>query len=257
MYLRNSFIFVVTKYMLMEGNHVVRLENVSVYHTRKPNSSKAKNRGELVLSDVNLSLGEGELLYFIGRVGSGKSSLLKTLYAEIPLLEGQGTIVGYDLRKIKRREIPYLRRKIGVVFQDYQLLTDRNAFGNLHYVMRATGWKDEAAIRKRIEEVLNLVGLYNKAYKMPFELSGGEQQRLAIARAVINNPKVILADEPTGNLDPAAADGIMDLFGKIVQSGCSIIMSTHNISNIQQLPSRTVRFSKGRIEEIDIRSVLG
>lgn len=211
----------------------------------------------MVLADVNLTLGDGEMLYLIGRVGSGKSTLLKTLYAELPLIEGDGCVVGYDLRRLKRREIPYLRRKIGVVFQDYQLLADRNVFNNLHYVMRATGWKSEAGIRSKIEEVLNLVGLHNKEYKMPFQLSGGEQQRLSIARAMINDPKVILADEPTGNLDPSATDEIMRLFTTIVQRGCSIIMSTHNIGNIQQYPSRTMRCVQGRIEEVDIHTILG
>lgn len=246
----------------MEQNSVIELKDASIYHTsdsvgRKPRHRGKRGYGELVLSEVNFKVCAGELLYLIGRVGSGKSTLLKTLYAEIPLSEGSGKVVDFDLRKLKRREVPYLRRKIGIVFQDYQLLTDRNVFNNLHYVMRATGWSNEANIRRKIEEVLLLVGLRNKEYKMPFQLSGGEQQRLAIARALVNDPKVILADEPTGNLDPTAADDIMSLFDEITKRGCAIVMSTHNLSNIQQYPSRTLRFSHGKIEEIDIASILG
>ena len=241
----------------MEKNPVIELRNVAVFHSSKPGSTNPKRRGEMVVSDVNLTVNEGEMVYFIGKVGSGKSSLIKTLYAELPLFEGEGRIVGFDLRHMKRRDISRLRRSIGIVFKDYQLRSDRGVFGNLHYVMKATGWKDETAMRKRIAEVLAVVGLENKAFKMPFELSGGQQQRLAIARALVNRPKVILADEPTGNLDPWAAEEIMEVFRRIVEGGCSIVMSTHNVANIEQFPSRTIRFSKGKIEEIDIASVLG
>lgn len=238
----------------MERNRcVVELKDVSIYHT-DGNSRKPKSDDELVLSEVNLSVAEGEMVYFIGRVGSGKSTLLKTLYAEVQLLEGQGRVVGVDLRKIKRSEVPHLRRKMGIVFQDYQLLDDRNVFYNLYDVMKATGWEKEADIRRRIGEVLNLVGLEHKAYKMPHELSGGEQQRLVIARALINSPRLLLADEPTGNLDPVTADEIMQLFRQITAKGCAIIMSTHNTALIEQYPARTVMFSKGRVEEIDIES---
>ena len=211
-----------------------------------------KSDDELVLSDVNLRVDEGEMVYFIGRVGSGKSSLLKTLYAEVQLLEGEGTVVGVNLRRLRRKDIPYLRRRLGIVFQDYQLLDDRNVFFNLYDVMKATGWKNETDIRRRIGEVLKLVGLDNKAYKMPFELSGGEQQRLVIARALINSPRLLLADEPTGNLDPVTADEIMRLFKQITAKGCAIIMSTHNTALIEQYPARTVMFAKGRISEIDL-----
>ncbi len=246
----------------MPEGSIVELRDVSLYHSRKPlgrcvGSCKKVKCDELVLSGINLAVGRGELVYLIGRVGSGKSTLLRTLYAETPLCHGYGRVVGYDLSKLRRRDIPYLRRKIGVVFQDYKLLTDRNVFDNLYFVMKATGWKDRHRMREKIEEVLRLVGLANKEYKMPFQLSGGEQQRLAIARALINDPQVILADEPTGNLDPAAADEVMSLFRKIVEGGCSIIMSTHNINNIRQCPSRTVRFSRGVVEEIDINAILG
>lgn len=236
----------------MERNHrVVELTDVSVYHT-DGESRRIKPDDELVLSDVNLTVREGEIVYFIGRVGSGKSTLLKTLYAEVPLLEGEGRVVGMNLRKLSRSDIPYLRRRMGIVFQDYQLLGDRNVFYNLYDVMRATGWKSDEQIRRRINEVLTLVGLDNKAYKMPFELSGGEQQRLTIARALVNSPRLLLADEPTGNLDPVTADGIMQLFQEIASQGCAIIMSTHNTALIEQYPARTLLFSKGKIQEIDL-----
>lgn len=239
---------------------VIELKGVSIYQPQGAvtvlNSGNFRRRGELVLSDVNLSVGRGEMVYFIGRVGSGKSSLLRTLYAEMPLLEGEGSVAGFDLGAIKHSQIPMLRRRLGIVFQNYRLLTDRNVFDNLHFVMKATGWKREEDMRKRIDEVLTITGLQNKAYKMPYELSGGQQQKLAIARALINSPEVILADEPTGNLDPTAADEIMTLFRGIVESGCSIVMSTHNIANIGQFPSRTVRFAGGRAEEIDIEAIL-
>ena len=236
----------------MERNKcVVKLHDVSIYHT-DGSSRSPKSDDELVLSEVNLTVNEGEMVYFIGRVGSGKSTLLKTLYAEVQLLEGEGSVVGIDLRKIKRSEIPHLRRRLGIVFQDYQLLDDRNVFYNLYDVMKATGWENETDIRRRIDEVLTLVGLDNKAYKMPFELSGGEQQRLVIARALLNSPRLLLADEPTGNLDPVTADGIMRLFREITTKGCAIIMSTHNTALIEQYPARTIMFSKGKISELDL-----
>ena len=240
----------------MAKENVIELKDVDVYQPDDDAGRLSWRDAQQVLSGVNVTIGEGEMVYFIGRVGSGKSSLLKTLYAELPLLEGEGVIAGFDLRKLRRRDVYKLRRKIGIVFQDYQLLTDRNVYDNLRFVMRATGWKNEGEIATRIEEVLGVVGLRNKEYKMPFELSGGEQQRLVIARALVNGPKIILADEPTGNLDPRAADEIMTLFRRIVESGCSIVMSTHNIANIEQYPSRTFRFAKGRVEEIDIRALL-
>ena len=237
---------------MKKNNCVVELKGVSVYHT-DGESNRPKKEDELVLSDVNLRVEAGEMVYFIGRVGSGKSSLLKTLYAEVQLLQGEGYVVGMNLRRMRRKDIPYLRRRMGIVFQDYQLLDDRNVFYNLYDVMKATGWKKDMDIRRRIGEVLDLVGLEHKAYKMPFELSGGEQQRLVIARALVNSPRLLLADEPTGNLDPVTADEIMQLFKQITAKGCAIIMSTHNTALIEQYPARTVMFAKGHISEIDLQ----
>ena len=240
----------------MEQNSVISLRGVSIYHTDRGFGPKADERavkeGELVLTDVNLEVGRGELVYLIGRVGSGKSTLLKTLYAEVSLLTGEGSIAGFDLRKLRRKDIPHLRRKIGIVFQDYQLLNDRNVFQNLYFVMKATGWKNEVDMRRRADEVMKLVGLENKLHKMPFELSGGEQQRLVIARALLNNPEVVLADEPTGNLDPVSAEGIMKLFQEIVEGGCSVVMSTHNTNILEDYPSRAILFSGGHIKEVQI-----
>lgn len=233
---------------------VIELKGVSIYHGESYRSNKQS--GDLVLSNINLDIHEGEFVYLIGRVGTGKSTLLKALYAEVDIHDGDATVVGFDLRDIRRRDIPMLRRSMGIVFQDYQLLSDRNVFYNLYDVMLATGWKNEADIRKRIEEVLQLVELQNKSYKMPFELSGGEQQRLAIARALINNPRLILADEPTGNLDPITADDIMGLFHKIAANGCAVVMSTHNITLIEKYPSRTILFNGGGISEVDVTSQL-
>lgn len=238
-----------------KNKRVIDLRGVSIYHT-DGESKRPKSDDELVLTDVNLSVEEGEMVYFIGRVGSGKSTLLKTLYAEVQLLEGEGYVVGMSLRNLKRSEIPYLRRKMGIVFQDYQLLDDRNAFYNLYDVMRATGWEKEADIRRRIDEVLTVVGLETKAYKMPHELSGGEQQRLVIARALLNDPEVLLADEPTGNLDPVTADGIMRIFREISERGCAVVMSTHNTALIENYPARAILFSKGHISEVDLKEKL-
>ena len=241
--------------------NVIELRGANVFHSlyagRRLTRRNYRKYGEGVLSDVSLAVGRGEMVYLIGRVGSGKSSLLKTLYAEVPLLEGEGTVAGFDLAAMRRKDIPRLRRRLGIVFQDYQLLTDRNVVENLRFVLRATGWRSTGDMLQRIDEVLGKVGLRNKEYKMPFELSGGEQQRLAIARALLNDPVAILADEPTGNLDPEAADGVMKLFGEIAGGGCAIVMSTHNVANIQQYPSRTIRFNKGKIEELDISTIFG
>ena len=244
----------------MGEQNVIRLRGVTIYHTDDPFGSRSEKKllqqGELILSDLNFDINAGEFVYLIGRVGSGKSSLLKTLYAELQLIEGEGYVAGFDLRKLKRREIPMLRRRIGIVFQDYQLLTDRNVFMNLYYVMKATGWKNESEIRKRIDEVLKVVSLEAKGYKMPFELSGGEQQRLVIARALLNRPRLLLADEPTGNLDPLTAEGIIRLFQEIARQGCAVVMSTHNTALTEEYPSRTILFSKGKIKEVPVQTML-
>lgn len=244
----------------MGEQNVIRLRGVTIYHTDDPFGSRSEKKllqqGELILSDLNFDINAGEFVYLIGRVGSGKSSLLKTLYAELQLIEGEGYVAGFDLLKLKRRDIPMLRRRIGIVFQDYQLLTDRNVFMNLYYVMKATGWKNESEIRKRIDEVLKVVSLEAKGYKMPFELSGGEQQRLVIARALLNRPRLLLADEPTGNLDPLTAEGIIRLFQEIARQGCAVVMSTHNTALIEEYPSRTILFSKGKIKEVPVQTML-
>ena len=236
------------------SQRVVDLRNISVYLGE--GRRRADGQNDLVLSNISLQVNEGELVYLIGRVGSGKSTLLKTLYAEVDIAEGEGEVVGFNLRGIKPRQIPYLRRSMGIVFQDFQLLKDRNVFFNLYDVMRATGWSNDDDIRARIDEVLHLVGLETKSYKMPFELSGGEQQRLAIARALVNKPRLILADEPTGNLDPKTAEDIMEVFQRIVKTGCAVVMSTHNIALIEQYPSRTLLFAQGHLTEVDLESVM-
>ena len=244
----------------MKEKYVVRLKDAAIYHADDPfgrqSEKKLLRSGELVLSEIDLKVAPGEFVYLLGRVGSGKSTLLKTLYAEVPLLTGEGRIAGFDLRRLRRKEIPYLRRRIGIVFQDYQLLTDLNVFMNLYYVLKATGWKREAEIRERIDRVLGVVELGAKSYKMPFELSGGEQQRLVIARALLNDPEVLLADEPTGNLDPVTADGIMRLFQQIAARGCAVVMSTHNTSLIENYPARAILFAQGKIREVDLEAEL-
>ena len=203
----------------------------------------------LILNDINLDINEGEFVYLIGRSGSGKSSLLKTLYADIPARSGIFNIAGFNLIDIKRKEIPMLRRKIGIVFQDFQLLYDRNVEQNLSFVLKATGWEDENSINKRIDDVLQLVGLQGKRKSMPHQLSGGEQQSVAIARALLNSPSVILADEPTGNLDPETTNDIMKLLMKIRDDGTTILMATHNYNLILKYPSRVISCANGTITE--------
>ena len=195
----------------------------------------------VVLKDVSFDLQQGEFLYLRGKVGSGKSSLLKSIYSEIPISDGTARVFDYDLNNIKRKEIPMLRRQIGIVFQDFQLLTDRNVHENLRFVLEATGWKDQGDIECRIEEVLKQVAMLNKSYKMPHELSGGEQQRIVIARALLNKPQLILADEPTGNLDPATSEQIVNHLHEISSNGTAVIMATHNLSLVDQFPGRVLR----------------
>ena len=247
--------------MTEQNKSVAELKNVSIYHSPNPFATLSKKRygeeGELALADISLQINRGDLLYLIGRVGSGKSSLLKLLYAELPLLEGEGVVAGFDLKNIRRKDIPMLRRKLGIVFQEQELLSDRNVKENLHFVLRATGWKNEYQIAQRIDEVLLEVGLENKLYKTPFELSGGERQRLVIARALLNSPDIILADEPTGNLDPVTADSIVQLFHRIATAGTAVVMSTHNTSIIENYPSRTLLFAHNKVQEIDIEELMG
>ena len=204
-----------------------------------------------VLANVNFNVDEGEFIYVIGRVGSGKSSLLKTLYFELDVEEAEvATVLDHDLLKLKRKHVPALRRQMGIIFQDFQLLGDRNVYDNLRFVLKATGWKDKKEIDQRIHEVLSDVGLDDKADKLPHELSGGEQQRVAIARAILNKPKVIIADEPTGNLDPETAEGIIRMLKDISQTGTAVVMSTHNISLLDKYPGIVYRCDNRKLEEI-------
>jgi len=198
----------------------------------------------LVMRDVTFSVGEGEFCYLVGRVGSGKSSLLKTMYADVDIQQGEkADVLGYDLLHLRKREIPYLRRHVGIVFQDFQLLQDRSAKANLRFVLEATGWKSKSEIENRIEDVLKAVGMENKSYKMPHELSGGEQQRIVIARALLNKPKLILADEPTGNLDPQTGYQIVSLLHKLADEGRTVLMATHNMQMVEDFPARVLRCS--------------
>ena len=216
---------------------IVELKNVNIY------------QGEnLILSDVNISVDKGEFVYLVGKTGTGKSSLLKTLYGDLTLKEGEASVVGYNLKEMDWKKVPFLRRSLGVVFQDFQLLTDRNVNDNLKFVLRATGWKDEKLMDEKIADVLDKVGLKTKGFKMPFELSGGEQQRVDIARALLNSPKLILADEPTGNLDPETSDEIMQLLIHIARDfGTAVVMATHDYIVIQKFPARMVKTEQGKV----------
>lgn len=213
-------------------------------------------RHNLILSDVDIKIGKGEFFYLIGQTGSGKSSLLKTLYGELKLEKGTGSIAGFDLNKLEQKDVPFLRRKLGIVFQDFQLLTDRTVYQNLSFVLKATGWKDEGQIKNRIAQVLELVGLQTKDFKMPHELSGGEQQRVVIARALLNEPEIILADEPTGNLDPKVSDDIMTLMHSIAQQGTAILMATHDYRIIQKYPGRILKCAQGLVHEVSSLSAI-
>jgi cell division transport system ATP-binding protein len=214
----------------------------------KANIYQAEN---LILSDVTFSVSRGEFVYIIGKVGSGKTSIIKTINAELPLNSGEALVAGFHLEKIKKKQIPWLRRKLGIVFQDFQLLSDRNVYDNLAFVLRATGWKSKPEINNRIIEVLERVNLNFKGYKMPHQLSGGEQQRVVIARALLNDPEIILADEPTGNLDPETTDDILGLLLEISNSGRAVIMATHNYNLLKKYPARTIRCEQGKTREVD------
>jgi cell division transport system ATP-binding protein len=204
----------------------------------------------LVLSEVNFKVNKGEFVYLIGRVGSGKSSLIKTVNCELPLLKGDAIVAGYHLGKIKSRQVPYFRRRLGIVFQDFQLLGDRSVYDNLLFVLHATRWKDKKLIERRITEVLEKTGLQNKGYKMPHQLSGGEQQRVVIARALLNDPEIILADEPTGNLDPDTSADIMNLLMDIKNTGRAVIMATHNYTLLSKFPARIMKCDNGKLNDV-------
>ncbi len=223
---------------------ILSLKDVTIYQEKNP-----------VLTNINLEVKRGDFIYLIGKTGAGKSSFLKTLYADLPLKEGEGRIVGYDLDGLKEKNIPYLRRKLGVVFQDFKLLPDRNIKENLLFVLKATGWTDKAEINLKIDEVLEKVGLKHYINKMPHQLSGGEQQRIAIARALLNDPDLILADEPTGNLDPQTSVEVMELLRKINANGKTIIMATHDYALLLKYPSKTLKFDEGKVFEVVQRTV--
>lgn len=208
----------------------------------------------LILSDVNIQIEKGEFVYLIGKTGTGKSSFMKTLYADLPLKKGEGNIVGFDLANLKEKEIPYLRRKLGVVFQDFQLLSDRNVQANLAFVLKATGWKEKSEIEQRINEVLEKVDMKTKAFKFPHQLSGGEQQRIAIARALLNEPELILADEPTGNLDPQTSIEVMEVLQEINRNGNTILMATHDYALLLQYPSKTLKAEDNQLFEVEQKS---
>ncbi len=222
---------------------IIELKQADIYQNDTP-----------ILKDINFSIAMGEFAYLIGRVGSGKSSLLKTLYAELPLKKGEGKVMGFDLHTLERKEIPFLRRKIGIVFQDFKFLTDRDVYQNLYFVLKATQWKLEMEIEKRINEVLQLVGLPEKKHSMPHQLSGGEQQRIAIARAMLNNPDVILADEPTGNLDPTSSDAVMELLWDLPRRGKSVIMATHDYGLIKTYYSKIYKCENSQLKKVVIKS---
>lgn len=223
---------------------VLSLQNVTIYQDNNA-----------VLTDINLEVNHGEFIYIIGKTGSGKSSLMKTLYADLKLKDGEGSFVDYDLKKLRERDIPYLRRKIGIVFQDFKLLPDRNVHDNLLFVLKATGWSEKQEMDVKINEVLDKVGLKGAAHKMPHQISGGEQQRIAVARALLNDAEVILADEPTGNLDPQTSVEVMQLLREINQNGKTIIMATHDYALLMKFPSKTLKCEGGTLFEVVQRTV--
>ena len=224
----------------MNDNTIVALRNANIYQGNS-----------LILSDVNFEVNKGEMVYMIGKTGSGKSSLLKTLYGDLYLKEGEGNVAGFNLKDLSWKTVPLLRRNLGIVFQDFRLLSDRNVYNNLEFVLKATGWTDKALMKEKIETVLGKVGLRGKGFKMPHEMSGGEQQRVDVARALLNNPKLIIADEPTGNLDPETTDEIMQLLLTICKDyNTGMIMATHDYTILQKYPARIVRIEQGKLQEL-------
>jgi len=226
------------------SNTVLHLKDAAIYQ-----------RETLILSEVNIEIEKGEFVYLIGKTGTGKSSFMKTLYGDLPLTEGEGSIVDYDLRTLREKNIPFLRRKLGVVFQDFKLLNDRNVNDNLLFVLKATGWKDKAAMDAKIEEVLKKVGMGTKGFKNPYQLSGGEQQRIAIARALLNDPELILADEPTGNLDPQTSVEVMEVLQQISKNGKTILMATHDYALLLKYPSKTLKCDGQKVFEVVQKTV--
>lgn len=223
---------------------LLNLQNIHIYQDK-----------HLILKDVSLQVNASDLIYLIGKTGTGKSSFLKALYADLPISEGEAQIVGFDLKQIKDKDIPFLRRKLGIVFQDFKLLPDRTVGKNLEFVLKATGWKDENEIQSKIDEVLQKVGMHNQAHKMPHQLSGGEQQRVAIARALLNDPDLILADEPTGNLDPQTSVEVMEVLRTINKQGKAILMATHDYAIILKYPSKTLKIDESTVFEVVQKTV--
>ncbi len=226
--------------IFMENNDIIKFDKVSIYQNEN-----------LILANINIEIGKGEFVYLIGKTGSGKSSLLKTLYADLEVKNGNAKVAGFNLRTLRTKEIPFLRRKLGIVFQDFQLLMDRTVAENLFFVMQATGWKNKKDMQRRMHEVLAKVNLETKGNSMPHKLSGGEQQRVGIARALVNDPEIILADEPTGNLDPETSEGIIGLLFDISKTGSAVLMATHNYNFFDKFPARTLRCDEGNIREFN------
>jgi cell division transport system ATP-binding protein len=241
---------IINSFLILRANNPSMQENPALDMIIEFTGCNIWQQDHLVLTDVNFRVDKGEFVYLVGRVGSGKTSLIKTINAQVPLKEGEAFVAGFSLSKLKQREVPLLRRKLGIVFQDFQLLTDRPVYDNLEFVLKATGWKDKKNIDIRILEVLDKVGLSLKGYKMPHQLSGGEQQRVVIGRALLNDPDIILADEPTGNLDPDTSEGIIKLLLEISKAGRAVVVATHNYTLLKKFPARTLKCTDGKLSVV-------